>query len=257
MSHSPARSPSKSSQILATRYGKVKEADLSFGTEQRFKWQNAGETSDVAYDVQDLNISRSMSFGNSLRKGMDEENPDAKKRSTGPGSYDFAPCYDHISEYNKHAAGRFGQAPRQSMAMKTPSAGAVYNIEKQFWNGPDKSHGVGFANATRGELYGTSLSANADMYCAKAETGPAITIGKKFKDKGMSMRSPGAVYDVHVSYFLSLPICVTVSAMLIFFEISLDMQKKVDFRTGPAFSFGKGKKKRFKKVNYLPEIIND
>ena len=35
------------------------------------------------------------------------------------------------------------------------------------------------------------------------------------------------------------------------------MQKKVDFRTGPSFSFGQGKGKRFKKTGYLPEIIRE
>jgi hypothetical protein len=66
------------------------------------------------------------SFGNSLRTGMDDENPDAKKRSTGPGSYEFANCYDHLSEYQSTHANRFALAPRQSMAMKTPSPGAVF-----------------------------------------------------------------------------------------------------------------------------------
>ena len=213
---SPTRQHSAPDNV--TRFGKIKEADLKFGSEQRFRWQTTGETSDVAYDVQDAAPVKSVIFGSSLRKGMDEENPDAKKRSTGPGSYDIAGSYDHNSEYAKHEAGRFGQAPRQSMAMKTPSAGAVYNIDKQFWNGPERTNGVGFANATRGELYGTALSVNADMFLPKQETGPAITIAKKLTTKELGADTPGPIYQVHVSYFLSvqsLSICIHIFTVLL------------------------------------------
>lgn len=199
MSASPPRSPPKSPKKPVTRYGQIKQADLKFGTEKRFQWQDAGGTSDVMYEIPEFQPSKSVIFGNSLRKGMDEENPDAKKRSTGPGSYDYSGCFDHISEYNTRTANRFGQAPRQSMAMKTPSPGAVYNIEKQFWNGPEKSGAIGFANGTRQPLYGSSLGANADMFFAKEEHGPAISIAKKLKIKELGNSSPGAIYDVHVS----------------------------------------------------------
>jgi len=254
VSRSPARSPSKADN-RTTRYGKIKDADLSFGTEQRFKWQSSGETSDVVYDVQNMSLSKSAVFGSSLRKGMEDENPDAKKRSTGPGSYDVAQSYDFNSEYAKREANRFGQAPRQSMAMKTPSAGAVYNIEKQYWNGPDKSHGVGFATSARGELHGNSEGANADMYCAKPDTGHAITIGARFKSQSTTARSPGAVYDVHVSYFVGIRFLS--SFLPIFLSPMFASQKKVDFRTGPSYSFGNGKGKRFNKTGYLPEIIRE
>ena len=201
---SPLKSPSrtKSPKKPITRYGQIKQADLKFGTEKRFTWQNAGSTGDVMYEIPDYQPTKSVIFGNSLRKGMDEENPDAKKRSTGPGSYDYSGCFDHLSEYNTRSANRFGQAPRQSMAMKTPSPGAVYNIQNQFWNGPEKHNGVGFANGTRQPLYGSSLGANADMFFAQPESGPAISIAKRLKVKQLGSASPGAVYDVHVSNVL-------------------------------------------------------
>mmetsp|Transcript_25692 Transcript_25692/g.51489 ORF Transcript_25692/g.51489 Transcript_25692/m.51489 type:complete len:235 (+) Transcript_25692:41-745(+) len=227
---SPPKSPLKSPKKIVTRYGPIKQADLKFGTEKRFQWQSAENTGDVMYEIPDFQPSKSVVFGSSLRKGMDEENPDAKKRSTGPGSYDYSGCFDHLSEYAHKNGNRFGQAPRQSMAMKTPSPGAVYNIESQFWNGPDKHNGIGFSNSTRQSLYGTSLGANADMFFPKPESGPAITIAKRLKTKSLGSSSPGAVYDVH---------------------------KKVDFRTGPAFSFGKGRGSRFQQIGFLPEIIND
>jgi hypothetical protein len=172
-------------------------------------------------------MSRSVAFGYSLRKGMDEENPDNKKRSTGPGSYEYSGCFDHISEYVHKEANRFACAPRQSMAVKTPSPGAVYNIEKKYYLGPEKSMGIGFANASRVPLYGQSASANADMFIPKPETGSAITIaGKPKPAKFLQTPTPGAIYDVH---------------------------KRVDFRTGPSYSFGKGKGDRFRAVGFLPE----
>jgi hypothetical protein len=144
-------------------------------------------------------MSRSVAFGYSLRKGMDEENPDNKKRSTGPGSYEFAGCFDHLSEYAHKEANRFACAPRQSMAVKTPSPGAVYNIEKKYYLGPEKSMGIGFANASRAPMNGKSVTANADMFIPKPETGSAITIaGRPKVAKFLQTPTPGAIYDVHV-----------------------------------------------------------
>ena len=199
MTESPPRSPTRSPKKIVTRYGAIKQADLKFGTEKRFQWQNSGATSDVMYEIQEMQPSKSVIFGNSLRQGLDDENPDAKKRSTGPGSYEFAECFDHLSEYATKKANRFGQAPRQSMAMKTPSPGAVYNIEKQYWNGPEKDKAVGFANGTRQPLYGSTLGANADMFFARQEPGPAVSIAKRLKTRELGSNSPGPVYDVHVS----------------------------------------------------------
>lgn len=196
------KSPTSKSPLRrdSTRYGQIKEPDLKFGTEQRFRWQQVA-TNDVSYNLPPMTMNRSVAFGYSLRKGMDEDNPDNKKRSTGPGSYEFSGSFDHLSEYVRKEANRFACAPRQSMAVKTPSPGAVYNIEKKYYLGPEKSMGIGFANATRGSLYGASTSANADMFIPKPETGPAITIaGKPKPSKFLQTPTPGAIYDVHVSH---------------------------------------------------------
>lgn len=189
------RSPKKE----VTRFGQIKQSEIKFGSEERFKWQNALNSNDVAYELPHMTSTRSVVFASSLRVGMDEENPDNKKRSTGPGSYDVAPCFDHISEYATKQAPRFSCAARQSMALKTPSPGAVYNIEKQYWNGPVKNEGIGFVNAPRQNLYGSSLGANADMYLPRSDTGRSITIAKRFKIKKSSDSTPGPIYDVHVS----------------------------------------------------------
>jgi hypothetical protein len=202
--NSPPKSPLRSPKKPVTRYGPIKQADLKFGTEKRFQWQSAASTSDVMYELPELQASKSVVFPNSLRKGMDDENPDAKKRSTGPGSYDYSGSYDHISEYAVHNANRFSQAARQSMAMKTPSPGAVYNVESVYWNGPDKHNGIGFSNSTRQPLYGSALGANADMFFPKTESGPAVSIAKRLKVKQLGASSPGAIYDVHVSVVYAL-----------------------------------------------------
>lgn len=131
---------------------------------------------------------------------MDEsENPDGKKNSTGPGSYDVSNCFGFNSEYSAPKTSRFGSAPRQSMAMKTPSPGAVYQIEKCYWNGPDKTSGIGFNCDSRKPLYNEAASANADMVYPQMKTGPAITMAARFKVKNPSESTPGAVYEVHVS----------------------------------------------------------
>lgn len=202
---SPVRSPKKD----VTRYGPVKFPDAKFGNEERFMWQKSKSSNDVAYDLPEMTMSRSIVFPQSLRKGMDDENPDNKKRSTGPGSYEYSGCYDHISEYMNHEANRFPCAARQSMAQKTPSPGAVYNIEKKYYRGPEKPMGIGFANASRMGLFNNSASANADMYIPRADYGPGITIAGRHKKKNyFSYETPGPVYDVHVSAF-TIVLCDT------------------------------------------------
>jgi hypothetical protein len=192
-------SPIKSPKKEVTRYGPVHPSEVTFGAEERFMWQKSKSTNDVAYNLPEMRMSRSILFGHSLRKGMDEENPDNKKRSTGPGSYDFANSFDYLSEYVKKEANRFPCAARQSMAQKTPSPGAVYDIEKKYYLGPEKSMGIGFCNASRQPLFNAAASANADMFIPKPETGPAITIAGRHKSKFNTEKSPGPIYDVHVS----------------------------------------------------------
>lgn len=166
-------------------------------------------------------------FGTSLRK--DESIGEAAKSNTGPGSYEFMKCYDHHSEYAKREGNKFACAPRQSMALKTPSPGAVYNLGSAYYRGPEKKQGLGFAVSQRKPLYGGCASADADMFMPQSERGPAITFAGKPKQPQLALSTPGAVYDVH---------------------------KKVDFRTGPSYSFGKGKGDRFKSIGFLPEGEN-
>eukprot|EP01038_Epipyxis_sp_PR26KG_P005932 gene5932-8179_t len=218
--------PSTSPKKDVTRYGPIKSIDQKFGTEKRFNWQAPQFSSDVIYHIPDDKVSKSVIFGSSLRD-TSNDNPDAKTRSNGPGSYDVVHCFDHLSEYVKKNGNRFPNAARQSMALKTPSPGAVYNIDNAFYMGPEKKMGIGFGNSSRQPLFNSSAGADADMFIPKYETGPAITISKRFNSKSTTSLTPGAVYDVHL---------------------------KVNFKTGPAYSFGKGKGSRFKEVGFLPEL---
>lgn len=212
-------SPLKSAPAFVTRYGVATSPEPMFGSEERFAWQKAQFVSDVVYRIPDAKEKRGVLFGTSNRGGMDDVNPDAKKRSTGPGSYHIEKCYDSVSEHPCHPAYRFGGAARQSMDMKTPSPGAIYNTSEIFKNGKDRNIKISFNTDNRKPLNSVPASANADMLWPKLPTGPAISIGKRLKHKGLGHDTPGAIYDV---------------------------QKVMDFRTGPSFSFGKSKASRFK-----------
>jgi hypothetical protein len=203
-----------------TRYGPIKGSDIRFGTEERFQWQKAKFVSDVVYDLPESS-AKSIVFGSSLRKGMDDG--EAAKSSTGPGSYDFSHCYDKCSEYPTKMGNRFAAAPRQSMAVKTPSPGAVYHIEHQYYTGPEKNKGISFNCDTRPPLYNAS-SSNAEVLPLKLPKGPSISIGARLKRKDLISTTPGAIYNINMK------------------------------STAPSFSFGKGKGNRFKEVGFLKEI---
>jgi hypothetical protein len=211
-------SPTKSKPFI-TRYGASKSPELPFPHEERFAWQKAQFVSDVAYKLPDTKMTIGSVFGTSARNGLDDENPDAKKRTTGPGSYNIDRCFDSLSEYATHKASRFGGAAREGMNMKTPSPGAVYDTANVFKHGKDKNIKISFNCDKRRPLHNSSASENADMLWPKLDRGPAITIGKRLKHRSKGDDTPGAVYEVH---------------------------KKVNFKTGPSFSFGRSKASRFK-----------
>lgn len=207
---SSSKSPSKKNSFQVTRYGPVYGADVKFGSEERFSWQKPKFITDVAYELPNYVPNKSVVFGTASRVGMDEVNPDAKKSSTGPGSYHPERGYNFHSEYVRREAPRFSSAPRQSMAIKTASPGAIYNIEKQFYRGPDKFIGISFPTSTRQELYSISTN-HAEILNPKLPKSNAITIAKRIPVKLRASDSPGAVYDVHVSI-----ITLRISIKLIF-----------------------------------------
>jgi len=217
----------KSPQKPCTRYGVCSSPTSKMGNEERFAWQKS-QINGEGYELPDLKSTKAISFGLGLRGGMAEQaNPDAVKRSTGPGSYEYGHCYDKISEYKQRHANRFSGAVREGPGLKTPSPGPVYDISKQYWNGPEKALKIGFNCDSRPALYQRSLTANADMVCPKLPKGKSITMAARLKSSKKEAAGSGVMYNVH---------------------------EKVDFRTGPSYSFGKGRGQRFNRIAFLPEI---
>ena len=188
-------SPSKRE---VTRNGQIFKPEIKFGTEERFSWQKPKYLCDVVYDPPNSVMTKSTIFGTETRKGMDDINPDNKKRSNGPGSYEYTNSFNHNSEYVTKRAVRFAGAPRESMALKTPSPGAVYNITKQYYNGYDTFKGISFSQDKRKPLGVASTSADADMLLPKLPPSRSITIAKRITQKFHNSGVPGPIYDVHV-----------------------------------------------------------
>lgn len=223
MSNSPPRAHTSPRKIrspnFTTRYGIVHSPQTKFGSEERFQWQNAQFVSDVSYHLPDTKTKVGSVFGTSARGSLEGDNPDNKKKSTGPGSYNVESCYESLSEYMCHKGPKFSCAARQSLDMKTPSPGAVYNTGELFRNGKDKDIKISFNCDTRRPLHNPSISANADLLLLPPDRGTAVTIGKRLNYKSKGSGTPGAIYEVH---------------------------KIQNFRTGPSFSFGRSKQSRFK-----------
>ena len=78
---SPSKSPQKTPKSV-TRYGTVHQRAERFGKEERFRWQKAQNTSDVAYVVPVEQTSKDIRFPLSTRKPLNT----AEQFSTGPGS---------------------------------------------------------------------------------------------------------------------------------------------------------------------------
>lgn len=163
-----------------------------FGGEERFRWQNADNPADVSYKIPEMAPSKSTVFGTSLRSQAASKN----ESTTGPGSYNVEKSYNSNSEFPFHCAPRFGAAARESMAMKTPSPGAVYDTGKIYKNGPDKNIPISFNCDQRKPLFNPSASSNADMLWPKLSKGVSVTMGKRLKTRTKGDRTPGAVYNV-------------------------------------------------------------
>jgi hypothetical protein len=197
MSHSYNSSMQRKEAI---RTGVIHHQEITFGSEERFSWQKPKYVCDVTYDPPNSSSTKSVLFGTSSRAGgADFVDPETKKRSNGPGSYDYARSYDFNSEYVSKKGIRFAGAPRQSMAMKTPSPGAVYDIQKKYYMGPETSRGISFGKDVRKPLASSATSADAEILVPKLPSAPAISFGKKIPLLKKNNDVPGAIYDVHVS----------------------------------------------------------
>lgn len=216
-SESPKRPPTRP---LITRYGPNSQSTVSFSQEERFAWQKAKFQSDVVYDIKPDYTGRTVLFSGALRKPSDD-NPDAKKRSTGPGSYDVANSAEFLSDYIHKGGQRFSSGARESMAVKTPSPGPVYTIDGCYYRGPDKKEPISFNCDSRTSLGGAG-NVDADMLWPQLSKGKAITIAKKLPRKDRSADTPGPHYKI-----------------------------RQNFQTGPSFSFGRGRGDRFSSISIL------
>lgn len=196
-SGSALRPSSSSGSLEVTRLGPIRKFEPKFTKEERFRWMKPRLSSDVIYDVRDVASSRRIFFGTATR-GEDSVTVEAKKRTNGPGSYEVLRSIDRLSDYHTRSAYRFGNASRESMVVKTPSPGAIYNIKNVYWNGPDDKIAIGFNCDRRKPLYTSTTSVNAEPVYPKLPQGPAISMGKKLKQKPKSSDVPGPIYDVQV-----------------------------------------------------------
>jgi hypothetical protein len=119
----------------------------------------------------------------------------------------------------------------------------------------------------RPPLYNPSLTADADMLWPKLPSRPGITMAKRLTRKEFSGNGSGIIYDVHVSNAICYysrpanlsPITNTSNCNYAVLGTGLKwgilaiVQKRVNFKTGPSFSFGKGRSDRFGPINHLPE----
>ena len=216
-SESPKRPPTRP---LITRYGPNSQSTVSFSQEERFAWQKAKFQSDVVYDIKPAYTGRTVLFSGSVRVPADD-NPDAKKRSTGPGSYDVAASADHISDYIHKGGQKFASAARESMVVKSPSPGPVYTIDGCYYRGPDKTQPISFNCDSRTAL-GSTTNVDADMLWPQLSKGKAITIAKRLPRKEKGADTPGPHYKI-----------------------------RQNFQTGPSFSFGRGRGDRFTAISIL------
>lgn len=186
-----------------TRFGPVHSYEPKFTKEERFRWQSPTASSDVIYVLPNESSARRVFFGTASR-GEDSTTIEAKKQTIGPGSYEVGKSFDRNSEYITRRVYRFGNSSRDSMVMKTPSPGAVYNLKNAYWNGPDNRLGISFNCDHRKPLYNTTTGADADPVYPKLPIGRSVTIGKRIKIKPKSSDVPGPIYDVLVSRIIAL-----------------------------------------------------
>lgn len=191
-----------------------------FGTEERFRTQNC--QTDNLYSLPKIDDTKSVIFPCATRL-FESDTSRLNASSNGPGSYDVQHSSKFYSEYPKKDAVRFGTAPRESMIMKTPSPGAVYQIDKVYFNGPKSKSGLSFGHDSRfAETKGLESSG---LFIPKSDTGRAFHIGQKLKMIEPCSGSPGPIYNAHL---------------------------RKEYPT-PAYSFGKNKNDRFKQIGFLPE----
>jgi len=188
-----------------TRYGfsHGKTMKLNLG-EERFAWQRPPNEFDAIYKVKLDKQVRDLHFGTSTRADWEstmKNKRDSFNPNAGPGSYKVDKEFLISSEARNKEAPRFQDAPREGMESKAKNPGPIYNIEKKYKNGVEKSMGIGFGRSKRKALH-SSNAADA-IYAPKVEIpdfAVAFGSGDRFKYEpkfSLTMSTPGPIYEVH------------------------------------------------------------
>ncbi|GMI26608.1 hypothetical protein TeGR_g4847 [Tetraparma gracilis] len=172
--------------------------------EERFQWQKPPNEFDAIYNVKLGTQVRDLHFGTSTRADWEttmKNKRDSFNPNAGPGSYKRDKEFLISSESRNKEAPRFQDAPRQGMANMNGTPGPIYNVEKKYKRGVEKSIGIGFGRSKRKNLHLTS-AADA-MYAPKVEVpnfAVAFGEGDRFKYEAkysLTDGTPGPIYEVH------------------------------------------------------------
>ena len=141
--------------------------------------------------------------------------------SAGPGTYEVDLSYKQSRK--EGYSQKFNMAPRKGMALSSESPGPVYELGHAYKYGVDKRYPISFNKDKRRPIstFGTETR-NADfLVVRKKRNNKGITIARRLDDEDneLSLKStvPGPIYS-----------------------------PQRDFKTGPSFSFGRSKAKRFR-----------
>jgi len=175
--------------------------------EARFRWQRPPNEFDAIYNPKIEQQVRDLHFGTSTRADWEttmKNKRDSFNPNAGPGSYKVDNEFKVSSEQHYIEAPRFPDAPRQSMANMNGTPGPIYNVEKSYKNGVEKTMGIGFGRSKRKALH-QSGAADA-MYSPKVEVpnfAVAFGAGERFKYEAKfsltATGGPGPIYNVNDS----------------------------------------------------------
>jgi hypothetical protein len=215
---SPPISPPRSPLAMVGRFGVTQATEPRFCSEERFADYANRNPCDNFYDLPDSKSKMSAFMGKSQRVSMSDTLPNSSGPEVGPGKYNIEYSLDVSSEHMVHNAPKFGSDVRQSLELKTPSPGAVYDTEGLNRFGRDKTIKISFNCDDRPPLHYPICTKNVDFFTPSLPKGRQASFGRRLPEAKKGVDTPGAIYDGY---------------------------KKVGFRTGPSFSFGASTSSRF------------
>eukprot|EP01041_Mallomonas_annulata_P000365 gene365-667_t len=110
---------------------------------------------------------------------------------------------------------------KKEITSRPVSPGPIYKLDGVFWNGPDKGQSTTFPKDQRRPVRNESEGASVDYYNPKLRSGPSITIAQKLPRRDKDKERLQAV------------------------SFTYEVDKHLNFKTGPSYSFGKSRVRRF------------